>query len=148
MQNAKCKMMADGESICNLQFAICNLILSSLVPTLRRPAPCPPPGRHRRLYATKLARSWWQENVRAWRDVLTTTSRKTAGRRVADGAGGTARGGAAVDAALSRISPQPSDPQGLLFLAGHQPQMFHPGVWYKNFALGKLAAEHGQRPLI
>ncbi len=25
------------------------------------------------------------------------------------------------------------------FLAGHQPEMFHPGVWAKNFALAKLA---------
>lgn len=25
-------------------------------------------------------------------------------------------------------------------LAGHQPQMFHPGVWLKNFALARLAA--------
>jgi hypothetical protein len=41
------------------------------------------------------------------------------------------------------ISPHPADPQDLLFLAGHQPQMFHPGVWYKNFALGALAARHG-----
>jgi hypothetical protein len=24
-------------------------------------------------------------------------------------------------------------------LAGHQPQLFHPGVWYKNFVLGSLA---------
>ncbi len=30
-----------------------------------------------------------------------------------------------------------------LFLAGHQPQMFHPGVWVKNFALGKLARSAG-----
>lgn len=30
-----------------------------------------------------------------------------------------------------------------VFLAGHQPQMFHPGVWYKNFALARLAREHG-----
>jgi hypothetical protein len=30
-----------------------------------------------------------------------------------------------------------------IFLAGHQPQMFHPGVWLKNFALGRLAARHG-----
>jgi hypothetical protein len=29
-----------------------------------------------------------------------------------------------------------------VFLAGHQPQLFHPGVWYKNFALGALAREH------
>lgn len=26
-----------------------------------------------------------------------------------------------------------------LFLAGHQPQMFHPGVWFKNFSLSRLA---------
>src|SRR4051794_21459443 len=24
-------------------------------------------------------------------------------------------------------------------LSGHQPEMFHPGVWYKNFVLGGLA---------
>lgn len=30
-----------------------------------------------------------------------------------------------------------------VFLAGHQPQMFHPGVWYKNFALAHLARRHG-----
>lgn len=29
-----------------------------------------------------------------------------------------------------------------VFLAGHQPQLFHPGVWFKNFALGALAAQH------
>ena len=34
------------------------------------------------------------------------------------------------------------DPQGLLFLAGHQPELFHPGVWFKNFALGGLARQH------
>jgi hypothetical protein len=30
----------------------------------------------------------------------------------------------------------------LIFLAGHQPQLFHPGVWFKNFALGCLARRH------
>ena len=29
-----------------------------------------------------------------------------------------------------------------LFLAGHQPQLFHPGVWFKNFALGQLAQSY------
>lgn len=29
-----------------------------------------------------------------------------------------------------------------IFVAGHQPQLFHPGVWYKNFALGRLAEQH------
>lgn len=28
---------------------------------------------------------------------------------------------------------------GLLLVAGHQPSLFHPGVWVKNFALGALA---------
>ncbi|HVX14598.1 MAG TPA: hypothetical protein VHC22_25650 [Pirellulales bacterium] len=30
-----------------------------------------------------------------------------------------------------------------ILLAGHQPQLFHPGVWYKNFALSHLAQVHG-----
>jgi hypothetical protein len=30
-----------------------------------------------------------------------------------------------------------------VFLAGHQPQLFHPGVWLKNLALGRLAARQG-----
>lgn len=30
-----------------------------------------------------------------------------------------------------------------ILLAGHQPQLFHPGVWFKNFALGNLARKHG-----
>lgn len=28
-----------------------------------------------------------------------------------------------------------------ILLAGHQPQLFHPGVWFKNFALARLARE-------
>ncbi len=31
---------------------------------------------------------------------------------------------------------------GRIFLAGHQPQVFHPGVWLKSFALGTLARQH------
>lgn len=34
-------------------------------------------------------------------------------------------------------------PEALVFLAGHQPQLFHPGVWFKNFALDDLAKRHG-----
>ncbi len=30
-----------------------------------------------------------------------------------------------------------------MFLAGHQPEMFHPGVWFKNFVLARLAQQHG-----
>lgn len=32
---------------------------------------------------------------------------------------------------------------GLLFVGGHQPSLFHPGVWVKNFALGRFARETG-----
>jgi hypothetical protein len=30
-----------------------------------------------------------------------------------------------------------------ILLAGHQPQLFHPGVWFKNFVLDQLARQHG-----
>jgi hypothetical protein len=32
---------------------------------------------------------------------------------------------------------------GPIVLSGHQPQLFHAGVWYKNFVLGSVAAEVG-----
>src|SRR5690554_2710806 len=32
---------------------------------------------------------------------------------------------------------------GPLILSGHQPQLFHAGVWYKNFVLGSVASEVG-----
>ena len=28
------------------------------------------------------------------------------------------------------------------FVAGHQPELFHPGVWFKNFVLHHLARKH------
>jgi hypothetical protein len=34
-----------------------------------------------------------------------------------------------------------------LILAGHQPELFHPGVWIKNFALTGLARRHGLLPV-
>jgi hypothetical protein len=42
-----------------------------------------------------------------------------------------------------RDVPAASDPTGPIYLAGHQPRLFHPGVWFKNFALGQLARQHG-----
>jgi hypothetical protein len=32
---------------------------------------------------------------------------------------------------------------GPWLMAGHQPELFHPGVWLKNFALAQLARRHG-----
>jgi len=46
---------------------------------------------------------------------------------------------------LARLGePIPDWPAtGPLLLAGHQPELFHPGVWVKNFALHGLARAHG-----
>jgi hypothetical protein len=35
-----------------------------------------------------------------------------------------------------------ADPCAPVLVAGHQPQLFHPGVWYKNFLLSALASRH------
>ncbi len=35
-----------------------------------------------------------------------------------------------------------ADGQSPIFLAGHQPQLFHAGVWFKNFAISQLAERH------
>lgn len=43
-----------------------------------------------------------------------------------------------------RAVPAPADtPADCLVLAGHQPHLFHPGVWFKNFALGHVARKQG-----
>lgn len=42
-------------------------------------------------------------------------------------------------ARFSRLPP-PSNPACPLLLSGHQPTLFHPGVWFKNFLLANLAA--------
>ncbi len=46
-------------------------------------------------------------------------------------------------AAYRSVELPSDDPDGLMFLAGHQPELFHPGVWLKNFALGALARRYG-----
>lgn len=43
-------------------------------------------------------------------------------------------------------SPPETGACGLL-IAGHQPEIFHPGVWLKNFALNALARRHRRVPL-
>lgn len=42
--------------------------------------------------------------------------------------------------------PLASDNDSLL-MAGHQPDLFHPGVWAKSFALNGLARRHGLTPV-
>lgn len=36
----------------------------------------------------------------------------------------------------------PRQPDGPIVVTGHQPELFHPGVWVKNFLLQKFAAEN------
>src|SRR5262249_39384771 len=43
--------------------------------------------------------------------------------------------------------PVPAVRPGPLLMAGHQPELFHPGVWVKNFALNGLARRHGGVPI-
>src|SRR5439155_13817432 len=43
--------------------------------------------------------------------------------------------------------PVPSWSGTRLLMAGHQPDLFHPGVWIKNFALSGLAKKHGLVPV-
>ena len=40
---------------------------------------------------------------------------------------------------VSRRHLAAQQPGGPMILSGHQPQLFHAGVWYKNFVLGDLA---------
>lgn len=57
----------------------------------------------------------------------------------------------AVAAALDyfRQTGEPAPPVAApsLLVAGHQPELFHPGVWVKNFALNGLCRAHGSTPL-
>jgi hypothetical protein len=57
----------------------------------------------------------------------------------------------ALEAAQSYMAscgePVPDIDAGGLVMAGHQPELFHPGVWVKNFALNGIARRHGRIPL-
>ena len=58
---------------------------------------------------------------------------------------------AAVDAARTYLcraaEPLPDFHADSLLLAGHQPELFHPGVWVKSFALNRLARLHNATPI-
>jgi hypothetical protein len=43
--------------------------------------------------------------------------------------------------------PAPTIAGDSILLAGHQPELFHPGVWIKNFALNGLATKHTSTPI-
>src|SRR5271166_3379718 len=58
---------------------------------------------------------------------------------------------AVLDAARKYLSaagePVIDHPGKTIILAGHQPELFHPGVWIKNFALNGLARAYEAIPL-
>src|SRR5438132_11097348 len=43
--------------------------------------------------------------------------------------------------------PLPAFHAPSLLMAGHQPELFHPGVWVKNFALNRFAQVHNATPV-
>jgi hypothetical protein len=55
--------------------------------------------------------------------------------------------GAARDYLAEAGEPVPALRGDAVLLAGHQPELFHPGVWIKNFALQSLAKQHRAVPL-
>jgi hypothetical protein len=54
---------------------------------------------------------------------------------------------AARDYLVQAGEPIPDFTHANLILAGHQPDLFHPGVWIKNFTLNGLARTHRATPL-
>lgn len=44
-------------------------------------------------------------------------------------------------AAYRDVATPPLDPDAPLVLTGHQPTLFHPGVWFKNFVLDHIAKQ-------
>ena len=68
----------------------------------------------------------------------------SASRLIAEARPELLRRGNRLEECLRRARSNLSTPTGPILLAGHQPQMFHPGVWWKNFALGRLAEKHAR----
>jgi hypothetical protein len=51
-----------------------------------------------------------------------------------------------IEATSGEPAPAIAHPDSLV-VAGHQPELFHPGVWVKNFALAGMARRHGATAL-
>src|SRR5262245_13348582 len=89
--------------------------------------------------------------LRQWarREVLQAARRYTAalleGADSDGGANGESSSARRLREAPGPVGPhQPIDPSPTtLYVGGHQPTLFHPGVWVKNFVVGRLAQEAG-----
>ncbi len=92
--------------------------------------------------------SWSELAAQAREELLSEAIRYTSTYRDVS-SGGAALSGGMPSRSVGMSSDAHGDasdampPKAKVFLAGHQPQLFHPGVWLKNFALGSVAREHG-----
>ena len=59
----------------------------------------------------------------------------------------TAAGSRAIHQSLSRLQSTRAGRRCALILTGHQPHLFHPGVWWKNFALSALGRKLRANPI-
>jgi hypothetical protein len=81
--------------------------------------------------------------------LLSTSDVRIGGMRLAELRTGAAREAvaAAHDYLRSAGEPVPDVVGDSLVVAGHQPELFHPGVWLKHFALNAIARRAGRVPL-
>lgn len=91
------------------------------------------PSVERALHLVQTNRQLLADQERAWPGGGLTAAAKTARREVLEIALSYTR--QYRDTALSRIVTEESP----FILAGHQPELFHPGVWFKNYLLSSLA---------
>ncbi len=82
---------------------------------------------------------WHQNRALAWRSESWWTSLRRAGRNqlIADAVRYTSAYRSTSWADATRATDEDGIPS--ILMAGHQPELFHAGVWFKNFALDRLA---------
>jgi hypothetical protein len=118
----------------------------------RRQLAVPPPGTARALpdpieprTLREDSRRWWNQ-VAAMElapDIALAPLRKQARAILVELAQRHTASYLIADASPSLPTPPSIADHQPLVLSGHQPTLFHPGVWFKNFLLGELAAKLG-----
>ena len=79
----------------------------------------------------------------ARRELVSEARRWTSAYRDVDPVATVGRTGDSTGDLTGDLTDDATDRRMPIFLAGHQPQLFHPGVWFKNLALGAMAQTHG-----
>ncbi|SMP65723.1 hypothetical protein SAMN06265222_109130 [Neorhodopirellula lusitana] len=89
---------------------------------------------------------FWHGLGQQARQQLTQDARRyTSAYRTVSDAGNKLRQDNAGGPVLNDLSARPETPP--IVMAGHQPTLFHPGVWFKNFALQHIGQETGALPI-